>query len=105
MSEKIRRLLEGKGENYILPFFWQHGEDEGTLRHYMRVIHGANIGAVCVESRPHPDFCGPKWWADMDAILDEAEKLHMRVWILDDSHFPTGYANGAMKDTINLEEI
>ncbi len=98
MSEKIRRLLEGKGENYILPFFWQHGEDEGTLRHYMRVIHGANIGAVCVESRPHPDFCGPKWWADMDAILDEAEKLHMRVWILDDSHFPTGYANGAMKD-------
>ena len=50
MSEKIRRLLEGKGENYILPFFWQHGEDEGTLRHYMRVIHEANIGAVCVRS-------------------------------------------------------
>lgn len=98
MSEKIRRLLEGKGGNYILPFFWQHGEDEGTLRHYMRVIHNANIGAVCVESRPHPDFCGPKWWADMDAILDEAEKLHMRVWILDDSHFPTGFANGATKD-------
>ena len=98
MSEKIRRLLEGKGGNYILPFFWQHGEDEGTLRHYMRVIHNANIGAVCVESRPHPDFCGPKWWVDMDAILDEAEKLGMKVWILDDSHFPTGFANGATKD-------
>src|SRR5690554_6714440 len=34
----------------------------------------------------------------MDIILDEAKKRDMKVWILDDSHFPTGYANGAMKD-------
>lgn len=32
----------------------------------------------------------------MDVILEEAEKRHMKVWILDDSHFPTGYANGAL---------
>ena len=98
MNSKISRLLQNKGDNYILPFFWQHGEDEATLRHYMDVIHKANIGAVCVESRPHPDYCGPKWWADMDVILDEARKRDMKVWILDDSHFPTGFANGAMKD-------
>lgn len=97
MNEKVKKLLAGKGENYILPFFWQHGEDEATLREYMHVIHGAHIGAVCIESRPHPDFLGDKWWADMDVILDEAEKLQMKVWILDDSHFPTGFANGAMK--------
>lgn len=98
MSEKIRELLRGGGDNYILPFFWQHGEDEATLRAYMRAIHEANIGAVCVESRPHPDFCGPKWWQDMDVILDEAKKYGMKVWILDDSHFPTGFANGAMAE-------
>lgn len=34
----------------------------------------------------------------MDVILDEARKRNMKVWILDDSHFPTGYANGAVKD-------
>ena len=94
----LQQLLLGREDNHILPFFWQRGEDEQTLRHYMRVIHDANIGAVCVESRPHPDFCGPKWWADMDAILDEAKRLGMKVWILDDSHFPTGYANGAMEE-------
>ena len=94
----LQRLLLGKEDNHILPFFWQHGEDEKTLRHYVRIIHEANIGAFCVESRPHPDFCGPQWWADMDAILDEARKLKMKVWILDDSHFPTGYANGAMEE-------
>lgn len=98
MNKTIRRLLKGEHDNHMLPFFWQHGEDEATLRHYMDVIHRANCGAVCVESRPHPDFCGEKWWKDMDIILDEARKRDMKVWILDDSHFPTGFANNALAD-------
>lgn len=97
MDTVVKAVLGGQWENRIFPFLWLHGEDEAVLRHYMHVIHAANIGAVCVESRPHPDFCGPGWWRDMDVILDEAKKLDMRVWILDDSHFPTGYANGALK--------
>lgn len=98
MNQTIRQVLSGNADNHILPFFWQHGEDEATLRKLMEVIHGAGCGAVCVESRPHPDFCGEKWWQDMDVILDEAKKRDMKVWILDDSHFPTGFANDALKD-------
>jgi hypothetical protein len=97
LNKKIEKLLNGKGNNYILPFFWQHGEEEVVLREYMQAIHSAGIGAVCIESRPHPDFCGPKWWKDMDIILEEAKKYAMKVWILDDSHFPSGYANGALE--------
>lgn len=96
MSKIINKLLENKGDNYIFPFFWLHGETEEVLREYMKVINESNIGAVCVESRPHPDFCGPKWWHDMDVILEEARKRGMKVWILDDSHFPSGFANGAV---------
>lgn len=97
MIPTITKLLNENYGNYIMPFFWQHGEEENVLREYMGVIHGSGIGAVCVESRPHPDFCGEKWWKDMDVILDEAKKRGMKVWILDDSHFPTGYANGALE--------
>lgn len=96
--DRLNEVLKNQENNYILPFFWQHGETEDKLREYMQAIHGANIGAVCVESRPHPDFAGEKWWQDMDVILDEAKKLNMKVWILDDSHFPTGFANGAIKN-------
>jgi len=95
MLKKVNELLSGNGGSYILPFFWQHGEDEATLREYMQAIYDSNIREVCVESRPHPDFCGPKWWQDIDVIMDEAKKRGMRVWILDDSHFPSGYCNGA----------
>lgn len=97
MISTVSNLLNGNHGNYIMPFFWQHGEEERVLREYMEVIHKSGIGAVCVESRPHPDFCGEKWWEDMDVILDEAKKRGMKVWILDDSHFPTGYANGALE--------
>lgn len=98
MNEKIKKVLCGQEGNHIFPFLWLHGETEETLREYMRIINESNIAAVCVESRPHPDFCGKQWWNDMDIILDEARKRKMKVWILDDSHFPTGYANGALEN-------
>lgn len=98
MNGKIKRLLRNEKSSYIYPFLWMHGEDEQTLRRYVNVIHEAGMAEFCVESRPHPDFAGAKWWRDMDIILDEARRRDMKVWILDDSHFPTGYANGALKD-------
>lgn len=98
MDSKIKKLLNNEMDNYIFPFFWQHGETESVLREYMQVIYDANIRAVCIESRPHPDFVGDRWWRDMDIILDEARKREMKVWILDDSHFPTGYCNGKIKE-------
>ena len=103
MNQIIRELLNGKSGDYIFPFFWQHGEDEQMLRKMMNVINESGCKSVCIESRPHPDFCGPKWWQDMDVILDEARTRNMKVWILDDSHFPTGFANGAVKNApLNL---
>ncbi len=96
--KRLQEVLAGQEENYIFPFFWQHGEEEAVLREYMGAIYDCGIRAVCVECRPHPDFLGPKWWQDLDIILDEAKKRGMKIWILDDAHFPTGYANGAMKD-------
>lgn len=98
MKSFINDVLMEQGGNYILPFFWQHGETEEVLRDYMRAINECGIGAVCVEARPHPDYAGPQWWHDMDIILDEARQRNMKVWILDDAHFPTGYANGKMPE-------
>ena len=113
MEQTLQKVLDGQAENHLFPFLWLHGEDEATLRHMMDAIEKAGCKAVCVESRPHPDFCGPQWWSDLDVILDEARMRGMKVWILDDSHFPTGYANGALngkpdalcRQNIFLQEI
>ena len=85
-------------QNYIFPFLWMRGEPEEVIREEMAKIRECGIGAVCVEARPHDDFCGPLWWRDMDIVLDEAKKHDMKVWILDDKHFPTGYAAGLIAE-------
>lgn len=90
MKKYIMDVLENREGNYIYPFFWQHGEEEAVIREYMGAIQAANIGAVAVESRPHPDFCGPKWFRDMDIIMDEARKRNMKVWVLDMAHIFNG---------------
>ncbi|OKP97706.1 glycosylhydrolase-like jelly roll fold domain-containing protein [Paenibacillus sp. P46E] len=98
MSSRITEVLQGKEHNYILPFLWQHGEEEAVIREEIARVHESGIGALCVEARPHPDFLGPKWWLDMDIIMDEARNRGMKVWLLDDDHFPTGHAAGKVKE-------
>ena len=73
------------------------GEDNETIGKELDKIEKCGIREVCLESRPHPDFCGPKWWENMDFICAEAEKRGLRLWILDDKKFPTGYANGGFE--------
>ena len=89
-------MLAGNSENHILPFFWQHGEDDNILLEEPHRIHASGVCAVCIESRPHEGFVTDGWWDDMRLIFDECKKLGMDAWILDDKYFPTGYCNGAI---------
>ena len=95
---RLADVLNGREANYMLPFYWQHGDHTATIPEEVERIRQSGARAFCVESRPHKDFVGPGWWRDMDIILAEAEKRGMQVWILDDDHFPTGHAAGRIKD-------
>ena len=97
MDKHITEVLNDTHANYLLPFYWQLGTHRDKLREQIAEIESCGIKALCVESRPHKDFVGENWWADMDIILDECAKRGMKVWILDDDHFPTGHANGLIK--------
>ena len=97
MKEKLMQALNHHNGKHIFPFFWQHGEDDETLLRELHSIYECGIRSVCVESRPHEGFGEESWYSDMDLILAECEKLGMEFWLLDDKHFPTGYANGYIK--------
>ncbi len=92
--KRIDDVINNRGGSYILPFMWIRGESNEVVREEIEKIYDCGIREICVESRPHPDFAGDLWWGNIDAILDEARKRDMRVWILDDDKFPTGHANG-----------
>lgn len=96
LDRKLRDVLAGQEANYLLPFYWQHGDHHDRIPAQIARIASTGCRALCVESRTHPDFCGEGYWRDMDSILSECEARGMQVWLLDDKAFPTGYANGLL---------
>lgn len=101
MKSRLQQNLEGNWENYIFPFFWQSGNSQEEILIELEKIYDCGIRAVCVEARPHPDYGGPRWWRDMDLIMDFAREREMKVWLLDDDRFPTGHCNKAFSDEKN----
>lgn len=97
MDKKIKDCLCGNTGDYILPFLWLHGEPKERIYEEILAIKNSGINEFCAESRPYEEFCKAQWWDDFEFILKTAGELGMRVWLLDDKKFPTGYANGYLE--------
>ena len=97
MNKRIEDNLAGRHGSYILPFLWLHGEPQERVKEEILAIKNSGIREFCAESRPYKDFGKDAWWEDFGFILKTAKELDMKVWLLDDRHFPTGYANGYLE--------
>ena len=98
MDKRLQENLKNVQHNFIAPFLWLHNEDDKYIVAEIERIYDCGIRSVCLESRTHDDFCHEDWWSDIRLIFDECKKRNMNVWILDDKHFPSGYANGIFKE-------
>ncbi len=98
MNDRLQEVLSGKEGSYVLPFFWPWEGHPELAEPEIEKIYACGIRELCVESRPFEEFGKEGWWEYMDAILAAASKRNMKVWILDDKHFPTGYANGLLEE-------
>lgn len=92
--KQIESVVSNNYPHNLYPFFWQKGQSEEVITEYIEKMYEQGIHDFCVESRPHPEFLEEGWWKLMDHMIAEAKKRGMRIWILDDAQFPTGYANG-----------
>ena len=102
--KQLSECLNGEYGSYILPFFWQHGDSQELLLEEIAAIEKSGAKEFCVESRIHENFCEDKWWDDFGFILEEAKRRNMRVWLLDDRRFPTGFANGLVEKHPELKK-
>ncbi|MBP1041901.1 hypothetical protein I6N95_12850 [Vagococcus sp. BWB3-3] len=83
--------------SYLTPLFWQHHESAEVLREEIDKMKSVGIDSFIVEARPHPDYLAAGWWEDLTIIIDQAKKREMKVWLFDDSDYPSGYANGLIE--------
>lgn len=78
----------------VIPLLWTQGQPEETIRAAVREVAASGNTGFVWESRPHPDYLGPRWWSDLGAAIAEAEKLGIDVWIFDEWMYPSGVAGG-----------
>lgn len=102
MYERLKDTINGKEDNYMLPFFWLKLGHIDSIEAELDRIEQSGIKAFCVEARPYPEFVKDSWFKDMDIIMAEAEKRGMKVWVLDDDHFPTGHCAGKIAENPEL---
>lgn len=98
MDKRLKENLNNIQQNYIAPFLWLHNEKDEYIVEEIQRIYESGIRSVCLESRTHEEFCREDWWSDIKLIFDECKRRDMNVWILDDKHFPSGYANGIFEE-------
>ena len=72
MIKALQECLNNQQGSYILPFFWQHGEEKEKLAEEIEAIAASGAKEFCLESRVHEEFCDYKWWEDFEFILKEA---------------------------------
>ena len=97
MNKYFNDVLNNKEDNYILPFFWPYENHNETIATEIAKIYESGCRAFCIEARPFEDYGKDNWWSAVELMLEEATKRNMKVWILDDKRFPTGYANGLIE--------
>ncbi len=107
MDRRISECLRGEYGSYILPFLWLRGEPHERVYQEILAIRDSGITEFCAESRPYENFCKSQWWEDFGFILKTSKDLGMKVWLLDDRLFPTGYANGYLEapERENLRKV
>ena len=79
------------------PYYGLNGPvDEAVIRHDLDTMKALGYGAVTVQYGYGASFAylSPEWFAFFRIFVEEAKKRDMRVWIVDDAGYPSGFAGG-----------
>ncbi len=99
--DDLKAVLENRTANHFMPFLWYAGEPPEMLCRALESIRASGIRSVTIEDRGGDWFNTERWWSLLERLFAKAEELGMEVWLLDDSHVPTGCANNTLKQPEN----
>lgn len=78
--------------------FWLHGtETVEELRRTFDLAVRSGIGELTLESRPHWDYLGPRWWSDVKRLLSWSREAGIGVYLFDEKWYPSGVAGNTIQ--------
>lgn len=75
---------------------WSGPVTRKVIRRDLDQIHALGFPAVTIEAgyRMNEPYLSPGWFRLIRDAAEEAGKRNMRVWLIDEGKYPTGFANG-----------
>lgn len=81
---------------------WNDRMTEPQVRAQLRDLASKNLRQAFVHPRPGlmTPYLSEEWFALWKAVLDEAERLDMNIWIYDENSYPSGFAGGFVPEAM-----
>lgn len=92
--ERFRNPPEGYRP---MPFwFWNDRIEEDEITRQMTRMKEQQVEAFFIHARHglQTPYLSEEWFARIEHVLREAQRLEMGVWLYDENNFPSGYAGG-----------
>jgi hypothetical protein len=77
-------------------WWWNGPMSEADIVRDLRDMHEHNICAVMIWAAPGLEiaYLSPEWFDRVRFAVDQARQLNMRVWLMDEGGYPSGFAGG-----------
>src|SRR4030042_332622 len=87
---------------YSMTFYW--GWDgpvtEEVIARDLKEYSSKNVRAVTIEAgyRMNTKYLSPEWFALVKYTVEQARRNNMRVWLVDEGKYPSGFAGGKFSE-------
>ena len=103
-SARVKRQFANPPREYASAPLWTWNDrlTEEQVVGTMRDLAGQNVRQVFVHPRPGlmTPYLSEEWFGLWKAVLREAKKLDMNVWIYDENSYPSGFAGGLVPEAM-----
>jgi hypothetical protein len=90
------RIVPSRRQSPIAFWFWNGALDGPELIRQMRLLREAGIHEFVIHARSGlaTEYLSDDWFSKCGAVVAEAERTDMRLWIYDEMNWPSGSAGG-----------
>jgi hypothetical protein len=82
------------GQRPAVLWFWNRVQSEAQVDQTLQDMHDAGFTETVIFRMDAEPFFSPAWFERVEDVLEKSRELGMRVWLDNDSQFPSGAAGG-----------
>ena len=90
----VEAFAKPTGQKPAVLWFWNRVQSEAQVDRTLQDMHDAGFTETVIFRMDAEPFFSPAWFDRVEDVLEKSRELGMKVWLDNDSQFPSGAAGG-----------